>query len=290
MVQIGTLLVQILNGISFGFSIALVAIGLSLVFGAMDVVNFAHGEFYMMGAYGILVLLPIVGNFWIAALIATVIVSIIAVVVERLTIRPLYGRDPLQSLIVSFGLVIIFQQAALEIFGGGTQSIAPPLTGSLSVAGIVYPMSRIAVIIGCLVTLAGVWYLLERTRLGIMIRASAQDLETARSLGVPADRVFMLTFGISAGLAAIAAAFLGPIRAVYPTMGASVILDAFIVVIIGGLGSVPGAVIAALFIGVIQSVSVLYLPAFMTQVSSFVVLIIILLIKPEGLLGGEAST
>jgi branched-subunit amino acid ABC-type transport system permease component len=288
MVETATLIVQILNGLSFGFSIALVAIGLSLVFGTLDIVNFAHGEFYMMGAYGILVLIPILGNFWLAAAVAALAVGVIAIVIEKLAIEPLHGRDPLDTLIVTFGMVLIFQQLALEVFGGGTSTIEPPFTGSVSIAGITYPMSRLFVIVGCLVILLGVWYLLERTRLGILIRASAQDLETSRTLGVPADRIFMLTFGISAVLAAVAAAFLAPIRSVYPTMGSSVILDAFIVVIVGGLGSVSGAVIVALFIGLVQALSVLYLPPFSTQIISFVVLIVIMLVKPEGIFGESA--
>jgi branched-subunit amino acid ABC-type transport system permease component len=227
-----------------------------------------------------------VGNFWVAAVVATVAVGVVALGIERLTIKPLQGRDPLHSLIVTFGLVLIFQQVALELFGGDTRNITPPFGGSVSFAGITYPTARLAIILGCVVILAGVWYLLERTRLGILIRASAQDLETARSLGVPADRVFMLTFVISAMLAALAAVFLAPIRAIFPTMGSSVILDAFIVVIIGGLGSVTGAVFAAVFIGLVQALSVLFLPPFYTQVISFAVLIVVMLLKPEGIFGG----
>lgn len=286
-VSLGTVLVQFLNGLSIGLSIALIAAGLTLIFGVMDIVNFAHGEFYMIGAYGTIALTPIIGNFWIAVIAAAAITFVISLAMERLTLKPLRGRDPLQSLIVTFGFVLIFQQVALEIFGGSPLGMPTPITGTLSVAGITYPWIRIATIIGAVVILGSLFLFLSRTRLGIMMRASAEDLDTARTLGVPADRVFALSMGISAILAALAAPFLAPIRGVSPTMGAGVIIPAFIVVIVGGLGSVTGAVVAALIIGLVEAMSVLFIPPFLSQVISLGVLILVLLVRPEGLFGGN---
>lgn len=300
MVTADLIVTQIINGLSFGFSIALVAIGLSLVFGSMDIVNFAHGEFFMMGGYGLFFLLPIlaglplIGESWAlvyvtAMIIAAAIVALIAIVIEKLTLEPLQGRDPLQSLIVTFGLVLILQQIAFELFGGGIKQVRPMVSGSVSLAGISYPSNRLIAILGALLLLGGVYWILVKTRFGIQIRAAAQDRETARSLGVQADRVFMAAFGLSAILAVFAAAFLVPLRSLYPTVGATVILDAFIVVIIGGLGSITGAVVAALLIGLMQSLTVLFLPPFASQIASFALLIVVLLVRPQGLMGGREA-
>ena len=287
MVTVDTFVVQLLNGLSIGFSIALIAIGMTLIFGIMDIVNFAHGEFYMMGAYGTIVILPFVGNYWIGLIIAAVAVSIMAAVMDKLTLEPIRDRPPLQSLIVTFGLVLILQRAAFEIFSGTPRSMPTPISGGVELLGVTYPASRLAIIVGSLLIMGVTWLFLERTRMGIYIRATAQDLTAARTLGVPAPRVFTLVFAISAGLAALAAGFLAPIRSVYPTMGVTVILEAFIVVIVGGLGSLTGAVLAALLIGVVQSMTVLFAPAYMAQITSFVILIVVLLVRPEGIMGGR---
>jgi branched-subunit amino acid ABC-type transport system permease component len=284
-VEATTIVVQLLNGISIGLSIALIAAGLTLIFGVMDIVNFAHGEFYMIGAYGTIAFLPYLGNFWIAVAGAALFTAAFSVGMERVTLKPLRGRDPLQSLIVTFGFVLILQQLALEIFGGSPQEMPTPITGTLQIFGITYPWIRIAMIVGGVIILAALFYFLARTRLGIMMRASAEDLDTARALGVPSDRVFSLSIGISAILAALAAPFLGVVRGVNPTMGAGVIIPAFIVVIVGGLGSVWGAVVAALIIGLIESMTVLVLPPWMSQILALAVLIGVLLVRPEGLFG-----
>jgi branched-chain amino acid transport system permease protein len=284
-VTAGEVLVQTLNGISIGLSLALIAVSLTLIFGVMDIVNFAHGEFYMLGAYGTIVIIGFVGNYWVGLVIAAVLVAIFGAVVEWITLRPIRDRDPLQSLIVTFGFVLVFQQTILEIFGGSPKNMPTPITGTLTFAGITYPWNRIAAMVGALVIIGGLFLFLSRTRLGIMMRASSQDLDAARTLGVPADRVFSISFALSVGLAALAAGFLAPIRGVSPTMGTGVILDAFIVVIVGGLGSVFGAVVAALLIGLTQSLSIIVLPSYMSQIIALLLLIIVLLVKPEGLFG-----
>lgn len=285
-VEATTILVQFLNGVSIGLSIALIAAGLTLIFGVMDIVNFAHGEFYMIGAYGTIAFLPYIGSFWLAVAAGAVFTAAVAIGMERITLKPLRGRDPLQSLIVTFGFVLIFQQAALEIFGGSPKDMPTPITGTLQVFGITYPWIRLATIVGGVIIIAALFLFLSRTRLGIMMRASAEDLDTARALGVPSDRVFSLSIGISAILAALASPLLGVIRGVNPTMGAGVIVTAFIVVIVGGLGSVRGAVAASLLIGLIESMTVLFIPPWASQILALGVLIVVLLVKPEGLFGG----
>jgi len=272
--------------------IALIAAGLTLIFGVMDIVNFAHGEFYMLGAYGVVILLPYIAGvigpgigFWIALVLSSILVAIFAIVLERLTLKPIRERDPLQSLIVTFGVVLILQQAVLEIMGGSQRGMPIPVSGTFSAGAVTYPWLRIATIVGGAVVIIALFIFLRQTRLGIMMRASAQDLDTARTLGVDADRVFSASFAISAALAAFAAGFMGAIRGVAPTMGLTVILDAFIVVIVGGLGSVFGAVIAALLIGLTQALSVLWLPNFMDRIIALALLVVVLLIKPEGLFG-----
>jgi branched-subunit amino acid ABC-type transport system permease component len=286
-VSLTTVLVQLLNGLSIGLSIALIAAGLTLIFGVMDIVNFAHGEFYMVGAYGVIALAPALGSFWLGLLGAVLLTAGIAVVLERITLKPLRDRDPLQSLIVTFGFVLILEQSALELFGGTPLEMPTPISGTVSLFGITYPWIRIATIIGAVIILSGLFVFLNRTRLGIMMRASAEDLDTARTLGVPADRVFSYSMGISAILAALAAPLLAPIRGVAPTMGSGVIVPAFIVVIVGGLGSVQGAVVAALLIGLVEAMSVLYIPPFASQIVSLGVLIVVLLVRPQGLFGGQ---
>jgi branched-subunit amino acid ABC-type transport system permease component len=275
-VTAGEILVQLLNGISIGLSIALIAAGLTLIFGVMDIVNFAHGEFYMLGAYGTIVILPLVGNFWLGLVLAALGVGLFGAALERLTLKPIRERDPLQSLIVTFGFILVLQQLILEIFGGSPRGMPTPISGTINVAGITYPWVRIAAIVGALAVLAALFVFLSKTRLGIHMRASAQDLDAARTLGVRSDRVFSMSFAISTALAALAAGFMAPI---------GVIIDAFIVVIVGGLGSVVGAIVAALIIGLTQSMTVLVLPPYMSQIIALGLLVIVLLVKPTGLFG-----
>lgn len=283
MVGFQEVVIALLNGVSIGLSIALVAVGLTLIFGVMHVINFAHGEFYTLGAYFTLGLLGVVGNYWAALFIAGIFVVVISLFVERLTLAPIRNRDPIQSLIVTFGLVLVSEELIREVFGGNIKSLSMPVQGSLVVGPLSYPMRRIVVIVGALVVLSLVWLFLERTRLGIMIRASSQDIDAARTLGIPANRIYSFTFALSAFLAAIAAGFLAPIQGVYPSMGITVLLDAFIVVIVGGLGSIPGAILAALLIGFSRSFSVLWVPSSVALIGSFLILIVVLLLKPEGI-------
>lgn len=284
-IGIDTLVSVFLNSLGLSVAIALIALGLTLIFGILDIVQFAHGEFYMLAAYSTIVIIGVVGNYWIALLIASVLVAAFGMLLEKLTLEPVRDRDPLQSLIITFGMILVLQQAALTIWGGAPRSMPTPIEGSLSVGPVTYPWVRIALVVGGMAVLAAVILWLRHSRLGLLIRASAQDIDTARSLGVPAPRIYSITFGLGTFMAAIAAGLLGPIRSVNPFMGGEVILDAFIVVIVGGLGSVVGAIIGALVIGFTQGVSFLFLAPWHGRLLAFAFMIVVLLVKPEGIMG-----
>lgn len=285
MLEIGSVLVPILNGLSNGLALALAAVGLTLVFGVMHVVNLAHAEFYMVGAYLTLFLMGVLGNYWLALLIGAILTAIVALPVERLTLAPIRERDPIQSMIITFALLFVFHQLAFEVFGGHTRSLPMPVEGSINLGLLSYPANRLLIIVAAPIVLLLVWFFLEKTRYGLLIRASAQDIENARSLGVPVSKVYSITFALSAFLAAIAAGFLAPLRGVYPTMGLSVLLDIFIITIIGGLGSIPGAIIAALFIGFSRSISSIWIAPWVAEVVVLAAVILVLLVRPEGIFG-----
>ena len=283
MIGLSEIAIPVLNGLSTGLSLALVAVGLTLVFGVMHVVNLAHTEFYMIGAYLILVLYGVVGNYWVALLLAAVAVVALALPVERLVFAPIRDREPVQSMIISFALLFISHRAAFEIFGGQIRSISTPVSGATDLWYVTYPTERLLIIVAAAIVLTLVWVFLEQTRYGLVIRASAQDIENARSLGIRVDRVYAMTFAISALLATIAAGFLAPIRGIYPTVGLTVLLDIFIIVIVGGMGSIPGAVVAALLIGLTRSIATVWIPPWTTQLLVFVLVIVVMLIRPQGI-------
>lgn len=281
------LLTQTLNGLAIGFSIALLAIGLTLVFGVMDIVNFAHGEFYMISTYALLISLPFVGNIWIAYLLGISAACALAVIIERLTLKPIRNRDPVHSLIVTFALVLLLPQTVATLYSSRPQRLTSPFTGNTDLGLFTYSTHRIMVILISLLLIAAIWVVLQRTRAGIIIRASAQDLEMARVNGISGDRVYLGVFVVGAVLAGAASIFLAPIYGVYPTMGVDVVIEAFIVVIVGGLGSVEGAVVVALLFGLITALSIFWVPAFMAEMLKFGFLITVLLVRPQGLIPME---
>lgn len=284
-IGIDTLARVFLNSLGLTMGIALLALGLTLIFGILDIVQFAHAEFFMLSAYGTIVAVAIVGNYWVALLIASIVVALFGMLLEKLTLEPVRERDPLQSLIITFGLILVIQQSVLTIFGGAPRSMPTPIEGSMQIWGFTYPWTRMVLIIGGAAVIAATILWLRYSRIGLLIRASAQDIDTARTLGVPAPKIYSITFGVGTFLAAIAAGLLAPIRGVEPFMGIELILDAFIVVIIGGLGSIVGALIGSVIIGFTQGFSFLVLAPWHGQVLAFVFMIIVLLIKPEGIMG-----
>ena len=276
---------QIIHGLVWGIVIALIALGLTIVFGVMDVVNFAHGEFYMLGAFFGYSLLFIIHNFWIAIILAGISAGIMGVLIELAMFRPLYGRNPIFHLLLTFGLGMILREIARLIWGGETRRVEVPVAGAIDFLGITYPLYRLIILgIGVLI-LVGMWYALTKTEAGTILRASSQDRQMSWALGINVARVYTLTFVVGVILAAVAGVLMSPIYFVYPTMGIDAILRAFIVVIVGGMGSLAGAVVASLLIGQVESLASLWISPTWAETLVFVVLIITMVVKPTGLFG-----
>jgi urea ABC transporter permease protein UrtB len=276
---------QVFHGLVWGMALALVAIGLSLVFGVMKIVNFAHGELCMMGAYIAYSAMLIIQNFWLALVFSTAIVGVIGFGMEYFAIRPLYGKNPMLSLLVTFGISMIFVESARIIWGPNPKQFPAPLKGFVNLAGLTYPYYRLFLLFFTIALVVAIWVFLNRSRYGIIIQGASQDREMLSALGVNVDRVYSLTFVLGAALAAVGGVILGPILAVYPTMGLDIILSVFAVVIVGGMGSFPGAVVASIIIGEVESIGSLWIPPTIAKTLTFVMMALILLFRPEGLFG-----
>ncbi|MFD1645432.1 ABC transporter permease [Haloarchaeobius litoreus] len=278
---------QLINGLTIGMVYVLLAAGLSIIFGVMDVINFAHGELLALGAYlGVAITTAGIGNFWIALLVAPLAVAVLGGALERLTIRPLYGRDPLYHILLTFGLVLIFVDAIELVWG--TQPLRPidtgVLSGTISILGFQKTLYSYFVILMGSVVAGGAWLMLERTRFGLVVRAGSMDRDMVRHLGIDIDRYYTLVFAFGAFLAAFGGVVLAGRQSVGPGMGGSVIIPAFIVVVLGGLGSFRGAVVGGLLVGVVQ-VLVQWQVPFLEGLVVFLLMIGVLLVRPQGLFG-----
>ena len=284
---VAVLLPQLLHGLVFGAALGLLALGLTVIFGLLGVMNFAHGELFMMGAYAGVAVISLTGSFWIALLAAPLIVGVIAAVTEAATLRPLYRREPLYGLILTFGLALVFREGIRQIFGGDMRRIMPPFTGSTPLLGMTYPNYRLFLLAASSVILLAIWLFFTKTRAGIVVRAAVQDAEMLDGLGVDVRRVFTLTFAGSAALAALAGMLLAPVFTVYPYMGAEIILLTFIVVILGGMGSMGGSVVAAFAIGIAQSLFSLWMNPQRVAIAIFGIMLVVLIVRPRGFFGRE---
>ena len=284
---VAILLPQLLHGLVFGAALGLVSLGLTVIFGLLGVMNFAHGELYMFGAYAGIVVIALTQSFWVALVVAPLAVGVIGAVTEVVTLRPLYRREPLYGLILTFGLALTFREAIRQIFGGDMRRILPPIPGSTPLLGMTYPNYRLFLFFASCVLLLAIWLFFTKTRAGIVVRAAVQDAEMLDGLGVNVPRVFTLTFAGSAALAALAGLLLAPIFTVYPQMGVELILLAFIVVILGGMGSLGGSVVAALVIGVLQSLLALWMNPQRVAIAVFGIMILVLIVRPRGFFGRE---
>ena len=281
------LLPQLLHGLVFGAALGLLALGLTVIFGLLGVMNFAHGELFMMGAYAGVAVIGLTGNFWIALVAAPLVVGVLGAVTEAATLRPLYRREPLYGLILTFGLALVFREGIRQIFGGDMRRIMPPFTGSTPLLGMTYPDYRLFLLATSCVILLAIWLFFTKTRAGIIVRAAVQDAEMLDGLGVNVRRVFTLTFAGSAALAALAGMLLAPIFTVYPYMGVEMILLAFIVVILGGMGSMGGSVAAAFAIGFAQSLFSLWMNPQRVAIAIFGIMLVVLIVRPRGFFGRE---
>jgi branched-chain amino acid transport system permease protein len=265
-VSTGLLLVQALNGLQFGILLFLVAAGLTLVFGVMDFINLAHGVQYMLGAYLGAALAAATGSFWWALLLALPATLAAGLLLEFLVFRHFYDRDHLSQVLATFGVILVLNQGVKAVFGTAPMQVPVPalLAGGIEVMpGLQYPIYRLAIIGAGLATAALLWVLVERTKVGMLVRAGASNAPMVAALGVDIRRLFMIVFGFGAMLAGFAGVMAGPIFSVEPGMGDNVLILAFVVIVIGGIGSVRGAFLAALLVGLIDTVGKSLMPDLM---------------------------
>lgn len=276
---------QLANGLSFGVIFALIASGITLMWGIMDFINMAHGEFYMLGAYGVWLGLVIgVGDFALASTLGVLGVIIVGFLLRTTVLRPIFGRPPLHTLLATYGVALILQQGVRAIFGPFSKEIALPIGGRVSIGAFHYPAYRAVVIVVGLALILGAWLFMQRTTYGIWIRAVAQDRDMAAALGVPVPRVYTVVFVLGSGMAAIGGALAAPLFGVAPTMGGEIILLAFIVVMVGGIGNYVGSVVAGVLIGEVIAVGAIWMPPTAAYLVALALLLALLLVRPAGLL------
>jgi branched-chain amino acid transport system permease protein len=287
-ISLSALAAQMFTGLVLGMIFVLLAIGLSLIFGLMTVVNFSHGAFYMLGAYFGFFLLGFTKNFWFALLIAPILVGVFGLLVERVLIRPLYGRSPDDPLLLTFGLSLVLVELVRVIWGKFGLTFDPPkvLAGAVNLGFTMFPLYRLFVIAVTAAVLVALWLFLVKTPIGLVIRAGSRDPLMVRALGFDLGRIWLLVFGIGSGLAGLAGVLAGPMRGVYAEMGVTMIIESFVVVVVGGMGSLPGAVVAGLLIGQVVSLTTFFVPK-MAEIMVFIFMAAVLLIRPSGLFGEE---
>ena len=280
------LAVQLVAGIALGAIYALLAIGLSLIFGMLTVVNFAHGAFFMVGAFLGVYFLGVTGSFWFSLLLVPLATALIGLVTERLLVRPLYGRGIDYPLLLTFGLSYVLVDAMRFAFGieGVTSSTPAALRGATDLGFGFFPTYRLFLILATAVVIGALWLFIEKTRYGLIIRAGARDPEIVRVLGIDVGRVWLLVFCIGTGIAGLAGALAAPTRAVNPEMGIAVLAESFVVTVVGGMGSLPGAVVAGLLVGIVFSLTSLFAPEY-AELSIFVLMAVVLLVRPQGFFG-----
>ncbi|WPG41330.1 branched-chain amino acid ABC transporter permease [Variovorax sp. EBFNA2] len=275
---------QILNGLTLGSVYCLVALGLTLVYGILQVPNFAHGAFYMAGAFVAFQLMSALGwNYWLAMLAAAASVAALAALAGRWVFHPLRKSSGLHPMIAAIGLLLFLEASAQAIWGADFRRMPTPYTGMVEVAGIGIGQQRVLLVAGAFVLMAALQLFLKRTVVGATIVALAQNREGAALMGIDTHRVAMLTFAISGALAAAAAVLYAPINLVYPAMGSLVITKAFAIIVIGGMGSVPGAIAGGLIIGFAESFGAFYVSSDAKDLIAFVLLVVILSVRPQGL-------
>ncbi len=276
-------LIQTVNGIVTGMILALVASGLTLIFGIMDVVNFAHGELFMLGAYVGVLTMAATGNFWLALIAATVAIAVLGAAIYLTTLRPLLGRDPLTTILATFGISLVLQNYALWQFGPVARKISEPITGHFTLFYLQYPWYRVVIALISAAIIGGLWLFLKFGTWGIWIRATTQDRVMAQAMGIPVPWVLTTVFAIGAAMAGASGVLFGPLTAVDSSMGVDWILKVFIVVVVGGMGSLAGSIAAALMISLLEAYASLWVSPAQAVIVSFVVLILTLLFRPTGL-------
>ena len=295
---------QLLNGIQFGFMLFLMSAGLTLIFGVMGLINLAHGSFFMIRAFSASFVAGLTGNFFLAILASLIFPALIGTMVEFSIIRKLYERDHLDQVLATFALILIFSEATRYIFGAFPLFLDIPniLQGNILLPGeIVYSKYRLIIIIIGLFIAVGLYFLINRTLLGIQIKAGQNDRQMIRVLGINISRLYTIVFAMGAALAGLAGALIGAIQSVEVGMGEPVLILAFVVIVIGGIGSIKGALIGALLIGVLDTMARLFLPIFfelimetsqalslgssLASMSAYLLMALVLIFRPTGLFG-----
>ena len=278
---------QMITGLALGVAVVLVALGLTIIFGLLDVINMAHGEFYAVGAYLGLALGAAGISFWLLLIIVPLIMIPVGFVVERGLIQRVFNMPDrhVTTLLLTFGLGLVLEEGLKVVFGSNTQRPPTPIPGAVELMGVVLPTYRLFLIVIGFVIIVAVAIGINKTRLGALVRAAAFDRNMAASLGVPVERVFAGTFAFGVALAGLAGVLLAPIYSIFPTMGRDFIFLAFTVVIVGGMGSIPGAVVAGLLITQIQALSSLIVSPVWSDPIVFSIMVLVLVIRPQGLFG-----
>ena len=286
MPDLATLLAQVFTGLVLGMIYVLLAIGLSLIFGLMTVVNFAHGALYMLGAYLGVFVLTYTKSFWVALIVAPLMVGALGLLMERFLIRRLYGRSPDDPLLLTFGLSLILVEGVKVLWGKIGLTLDPPraLAGAVDLGFMAFPTYRLFLIGITVAVLIGLYFFLGRTNIGLIIRAGSRDPLMVRALGIDLGRVWLVVFGIGTALAGLAGILAGPMRGAYAEMGVTMVIESFVVIVVGGMGSLLGAVVAGLLIGQVVGLTTLFLPK-AAEIMVFLVMAVVLLVRPSGLFG-----
>jgi branched-chain amino acid transport system permease protein len=275
---------QLFNGLTIGSVYALVALGLTLVYGILHIPNFAHGALYMMGGYITLMMMVQYGlHYWLAILVSVIVVGLIGVLMERFVFYPLRNAPPIHDKIAAIGILLFLEAFAQFYWGADYQTMPTPYGQVVHLFGLTFTVQRVLIIIAAIGIMVLLYLFLKKTFTGATIIAMSQEREGASLVGINTNRVAMLTFLISGGLAAIASSLAAPINLVFPGMGQLVILKAFVIIILGGMGSIPGAILGGYILGFSESLGATYISNDYKDIIAFVLLVIILTVKPTGL-------
>ncbi|HQS10607.1 MAG TPA: branched-chain amino acid ABC transporter permease [Xanthobacteraceae bacterium] len=280
------ILMQLFSGVALGAVLIMAALGLTIIFGMLGIVNFAHGALFMVGAYAGVWVAEQTGNFWWALLLAPLAVGVFGMLIERFLIRPLYKRSVDDPLLLTFGLGYVLVEMVRIVFGTDGVPFATPeaLSGVVDLGIGYFPLYRLFVVALVAVVLLALWFALEKTKFGLIVRAGAKDPLMMRVLGVDISALWLVVFGLGVALTALGGVLAAPMRNVTPEMGTLVLAEAFVVTVIGGMGSLLGAVIAGLVVGVAVSMTALFAPE-MATIVMFALMALVLLFRPQGLFG-----
>jgi branched-chain amino acid transport system permease protein len=283
------ILVFFMHGLAYAGLLFLVSSGLTLVFGMMNVLNFAHAAFYMLGAYFAFSMMQFTGNFWLALLVSPLLLFVIGALVQRFLLRKVHALGHLHELLLTFGLAYIIHEMVKWIWGNSPQAMTVNgfLAESVNLFGVTYPVYRLFVFVLSAVVGITMALILFKTRIGIIVRAAVDDSEMVSALGINVPLVFMGVFAVGAALSGLAGGVAGPLLSVFPGMAEAIIVDAFVVIVVGGMGSLGGALLASLIIGQLQAFGVLIFPSFSLALI-YMLMAFVLIVRPEGLLGEKA--